>query len=120
MLFLQRGKNQNVVHIGYTTTTQERAKCVINHPLENCRSILQPEWHSCILKHPKLTLKRRVGTTAVYNRNLVESIFKVNLGVNFRTQDGGNNIVQEGKGVIISLSDVVQSSVIYADAQFAG
>ena len=83
-------------------------------------SILQPKWHSCILKHPKLTLKRRVGTTTVYDGNLVESILKVNLGVNFRARDGGNNIVQEGKGLIISLSDVIQSSIIYADAQFAG
>ena len=98
MLFLQRGKNQNVVLISYTTTTQDRAKSVINHPLKNFRSILQPKWHSCILKHPKLTLKRRVGTTTVYNGNLVESILKVNLKVNFRARDGGNNIVQEGKG----------------------
>ena len=58
--------------------------------------------------------------TTVYNGNLVESILKVNLGVNFRARDGGNNIVQEGKGVIISLSNVVQSSIIYTDAQFAG
>ena len=50
----------------------------------------------------------------------MESILKVDLGVNFRARDGGNNIFQEGKGVIISLSDVVQSSIIYADAQFAG
>ena len=50
----------------------------------------------------------------------MESIFEVNLQVNFRTRDRGNDIVQEGKGVVISLSDVVQSSIIYTDAQFAG
>ena len=50
----------------------------------------------------------------------MESIFEVNLGVNFRARDGGNNIVQEGKGAVISLSDVVQSSIIYTDAEFVG
>ena len=49
----------------------------------------------------------------------MESILEVNLGVNFRARDGGDNIVQEGKGVIICLGDVVQSSIIYTDAQFA-
>ena len=115
MLFLQQRKKQNVVHISYKATTQERANCVINHPLKNCRSILQPKWHSCVLEHPKLTLKHRVGTTTVYDGNLVESILKVNLEVNFSSKDGGNNIVQEGEGVIISLSDVVWSSIIYTD-----
>ena len=113
-------ENQDVVHVSYTITTQERAKRVVNHSLKDSGSVLQPKWHCCILKHARLTLKHRIQRTIVYYGNLVESIFEVNLWVNFRARDGGNYIVQEGKGVIISLYDVVQSSIIYTDAQFAG
>ena len=57
--------------------------------------------------------------TAVHNGDLVESILEVNLGMNFGARDGRNNVIQEGEGIIISLSDIVQSFIIYTDAQFA-
>ena len=120
MLILQKGEKQDVVHISYTTTTQERAKCVVNHPLKNRRSIFQPKWHSCVLKHTKLALKRCIRMTAVHNRDLVNSVLEVNPGINFRARDGRLSVVQEGEGVIIGLVDVVQSFIIYIDAQFAG
>ena len=50
----------------------------------------------------------------------MKSILEIIIEINFRARDGRNNVVQEGKGVIISLGDVVQLSIIYTDTQFAG
>ena len=59
-----------------------------------------------VYSNTKITLKCHIRTTAVHNKNLVESILEVILRSNFRAKDGRNYIVQEGRG-IFSLGDVV-------------